>query len=77
MGQMISLQFLCLNIPYAVSPVLIAYIARQWFGRSGDLGLIPAIEVVLIGCSIVYMVFLALWTLRVGRFARLRPQGAT
>jgi MFS family permease len=76
MGQMISLQFLCLNIPYAFSPVLIAYVAQTFFHRMGSLSLIPAIKVVLIGCTVVYLLFLALWTYRVGHFARKYADGA-
>jgi MFS family permease len=76
MGQMISLQFLCLTVPYAFSPVLIAFIGETWFHGLGNLGLIPAIKIVLISCTVVYLAFLALWTFRVGRFARSHADGA-
>jgi MFS family permease len=76
MGQMISLQFLCLNVPYAFSPVLMAYIAQTYFSRMGSLSIIPGLKVVLISCTIVYLLFLALWTYRVGKFAKIHPDGA-
>lgn len=76
MGQMISLQFLCLNIPYAFSPVLIAYIAQAFFHGMGNLSIVPAIKLVLIVCSVIYLVFLALWTYRVGHFSKAHPDGA-
>ncbi len=76
MGQMISLQFLCLNVPYAFSPVLMAYIAQTWFSRMGALSIIPGLEIVLISCTSFYLLFLALWTYRVGKFAKTHPDGA-
>jgi hypothetical protein len=53
-----------------------AYIAQTWFSRMGGLSIIPGLKIVLISCTIVYLLFLALWTYRVGKFAKTHPDGA-
>ena len=76
MGRMIAVQFLCLNIPAAISPVMMAWIARTWYPHLGDQGIVVGIYVPLVFFSVLFMLFLSLLTYRIGQFRRLHPQGA-
>jgi MFS family permease len=76
MGRMIALQFLCLAVPAAISPILMAGVASIGFADRGDLSIIPSIYVPLVICSVIFMGLLALLAYRMGEFRRRNPNGA-
>lgn len=77
MGRMMSLQFLSLYVCAAFAPVFVALLSQTAFAQQGDMSLVYAIRAVLWTCSAGYLAFLVLWTIRVGRFCRLNPNGAS
>lgn len=72
MGRMFALQFICLSLPGAFGPTLIALTDRIGYGADQDVGLVAAINLNVGAGSVIYLLLLLLLVVRIGRFRAMQ-----